>query len=60
VPVYAGIREWAYAGFTFLLLGAAASHAFMGQGAFIVPLIVLALLIVSYVTRRQLLSHPSV
>jgi uncharacterized membrane protein len=58
VPVYAGIREWAYAGFTFLLLGAAASHLFSGQAPF-PPLIVLVFLAVSYWTRRQLLSPVS-
>jgi uncharacterized membrane protein len=58
VPVYAGIREWAYAGFTFLLLGAAASHLFSGQAP-LAPLIVLALLALSYWTRRQFPSQLS-
>lgn len=44
------LKEWAYAGFTFDLLGATASHAIMGDPIFatIKPLIVLALAGASY------------
>lgn len=36
------LREWAYAGYTFDLLGAIASHLFVGDGAFaLVPAILL-------------------
>jgi len=59
------LKEWAYAGFTFDLLGASASHAFVGDpiAERIVPLVVLAIGIASYClrpsTRRlQLASDP--
>ena len=55
-------KEWAYAGFTFDLLGAAASHAFVGDsmGETLTPIIVLAIAIASYQLRppsRRLQSH---
>lgn len=46
--------EWAYAGFTFLLLGAAASHIYAGDAARApVPLICLLLLALSYTLRPK-------
>lgn len=47
------LKEWAYAGFTFNLLGASASHAFAGDALLevIVPLVVLAFAIASYWLR---------
>jgi len=44
------IKEWAYAGFTFNLLGAFASHTFHGDpiGHRIPPLVVLGLMMASY------------
>jgi len=47
------LKEWAYAGFTFDLLGAAASHAFNGDAIVeaIVPLVILAIAIASYFLR---------
>ncbi|MGI9470770.1 MAG: DoxX family protein [Rubripirellula sp.] len=47
------LKEWAYAGFTFDLLGAAASHAFVGDTPveIVTPLIVLAIAITSYSLR---------
>jgi uncharacterized membrane protein YphA (DoxX/SURF4 family) len=47
------LKEWAYAGFTFDLLGATASHAFAGDpiDATLKPLIVLGLAAVSYALR---------
>src|SRR5260370_259391 len=49
------LREWAYAGFTFDLLGAFASHALHGDAAaHLAPaLIALGLLVASYVLRRR-------
>ena len=49
------LREWAYAGFTFDLLGALASHALHGDAAaHLAPaLITLGLLVASYVLRRR-------
>jgi len=44
------IKEWAYAGYTFNLLGAAASHALHGDGfgKIITPIIILAFVLASY------------
>ncbi len=49
------LREWAYAGFTFDLLGALASHHAVNDGfrLFIPALINLIVLIISYVTFRK-------
>ena len=46
------LKEWAYAGFSFNLIGASASHAFSGDNLFKVmtPIVILALVLVS---RRQ-------
>ncbi len=50
-PVLPTLREWAYAGFTINLIGATASHALSGDpmGVTVAPVMVLALLAVSYV-----------
>ena len=47
------LKEWAYAGFTFDMLGAAASHAFVGDSPaeIVTPLVVLAIAIASYCLR---------
>ena len=46
------LKEWAYAGFTFDLLGAAASYAFVGNFAeMFAPLAVLAIGVASYLLR---------
>ena len=52
VPGLRRIKEWAYAGFVFDFLGAAASHALNGDGpAEIAPaLILLVILMASYVS----------
>ncbi len=44
------LKEWAYAGYTFNLLGASASHALYGDPFvnIIVPIIILAFVLVSY------------
>jgi hypothetical protein len=44
------IKEWAYAGYTFNLIGAAASHAFFGDsfGKIITPIIILCFVLTSY------------
>jgi hypothetical protein len=58
------LKEWAYAGFAFNLLGATASHAFAGDalGHTIRPAIVLMLCAASYLLRppsRRLAAAPS-
>lgn len=47
------LKEWAYAGFTFDLLGAASSHAFAGHTPpeIIAPIVVLAIAVASYRLR---------
>lgn len=47
---FPAIKEWAYAGYTFNLLGAAASSALNGDplGKVMVPLVILAFVLVSY------------
>jgi hypothetical protein len=44
------IKEWAYAGYTFNLLGASASHAFAGDSfaKIIVPIFILVMVCLSY------------
>ncbi len=44
------LKEWAYAGYTFNLLGASASHAFYGDPfvKVLVPIIILGFVLVSY------------
>jgi DoxX-like family len=44
------LKEWAYAGFTFNLIGASASHAFSGDslGKIITPVIILGFVLASY------------
>ena len=62
-PSLPQLKEWAYAGFTFLLVGAASSHAFVGDPipVILIPLGVLALVVASYKLRpasRRTLAHP--
>ena len=52
------LKEWAYAGYTFNLLGAAASHAFSGDrlGKVAVPLIILGFVLASYKLWKKTLD----
>lgn len=47
------LKEWAYAGFTFELLGASASHLFSQHdlSKVLIPLVILAIALVSYWLR---------
>ncbi|HZS45884.1 MAG TPA: DoxX family protein [Blastocatellia bacterium] len=47
---YKTLKEWAYAGYTFNLLGASASHVFSGDGVIkiLIPIINLGFVLVSY------------
>jgi hypothetical protein len=52
VPGFIRLKEWAYAGFTFAWICAAVAHYLAGQRAeAILPLVLVVLLYVSYVTR---------
>ena len=64
VPGRLLLKEWAYAGFTFDLLGAAASHVFVGDPAAetLRPLALLGVGVASYQLRpasRRLASTPA-
>jgi hypothetical protein len=54
-PRFPRLKEWAYAGFTFELIGAILSHLAVGDGPLIaaVPFGFLVLLVVSYATWRR-------
>ncbi|MEN0066377.1 MAG: DoxX family protein [Myxococcota bacterium] len=57
VPAFPRLKEWAYAGFFFNLTGAAVAHlAVDGVGEAIPPLVLLAILGVSYTLRPAHLS----
>ena len=52
VPGLARVKEWAYAGFTFAWISASIAHYLAKDGAkAFMPLVMLVLLIISYVTR---------
>ena len=55
------LKEWAYAGFTFDMLGAAASHAFVGDSPaeIVTPLVVLVIAIASYCLRPPTRKLPA-
>jgi len=57
IPGFPRLKEWAYAGCTFLLIGAAWSHLANGQGPG-GPLFVLALVAVSYWLRLRRTAAP--
>jgi hypothetical protein len=63
VPGVRVLKEWAYAGFTFAWVIAAVAHYLAGDGwSSAMPLVLLALLIVSYLTRpasRRLAPLPA-
>jgi len=52
IPGWSLVKEWAYAGFAFAWIAATIAHHLAGDGprAFM-PLVLLALLVVSYLTR---------
>jgi len=58
IPKYSRFKEWAYAGFTVLFVSAATSHAIVGDpiGNILSPLLVEALLLVSYISMVRTLS----
>jgi DoxX-like family len=65
MPGFALLKEWAYAGAAITWVMAAIAHRSAGDGVQVwsVPLTLLVLLIVSYVTRpasRRLVSWPAV
>lgn len=64
-PGFPRLKEWAYAGFAFDLIAAAASRAAVGDGAadIVAPLVFLALVVASWALRpasRRLAQHATV
>lgn len=61
LPVSARVKEWAYAGFTVVLISAFIAHSASGDPTNyrIMPLIFLALLTISYVTYRKIADAPA-
>jgi hypothetical protein len=54
IPGVATVKEWAYAGFAFAWIAASVAHYLAGDGAAsLLPLVLLVLLGVSYVTRPE-------
>ncbi len=55
IPGKPVLKEWAYAGFTFNLIGATASHAFAGDAIshILTPAAILCLGVVSYALRPE-------
>ena len=52
LPRLPGLKEWAYAGFTFMWIAAVVAHYLAGDGALsLLPVALLCALAVSYVTR---------
>jgi DoxX-like protein len=53
IPGFAVLKEWAYAGFTFAWIAAACAHYLAGEKTWPMPLLLLVLLTVSYLTRDE-------
>ena len=53
VPIWRDMKEWAYAGFSFMFIGAVWIHIATGT-PWIAPLVFLALLVVSYLFWKRL------
>ena len=52
LPRLPALKEWAYAGFTFMWIAAVVAHYLAGDGALsLLPVVLLGALAVSYVTR---------
>ncbi|MGA8937727.1 MAG: DoxX family protein [Acidobacteriaceae bacterium] len=58
-PKYPRLKEWAYAGFVFDLVGAIWSHAAVqGFGEAARLLVPLTIIVISYVTYHKVYDHP--
>ena len=51
LPRLPALKEWAYAGFTFMWIAATVAHYLAADGLSLLPVALLGLLTVSYVTR---------
>ena len=60
IPGWPRLKEWAYAGFTFAWIAATVAHYLAGQRYEVVmPLVLLLLLFVSYITRPPSRQWPT-
>ena len=60
IPGWPRLKEWAYAGFTFAWIAATVAHYLAGQRSEVVmPLVLLLLLFVSYITRPPSRQWPT-
>jgi hypothetical protein len=57
--VFHAIKEWVYAGFTFIFIGAFGSHFFVGSGIgyLILPIIMLSIVFLSYFLWKKIESE---
>jgi uncharacterized membrane protein YphA (DoxX/SURF4 family) len=53
-PVWSKLKEWAYAGFAFVFVGATWTHAATGTPSMVAPLLFLAILGISYFFRLRI------
>ena len=51
LPRLPALKEWAYAGFTFMWIAATVAHYLAADGKSLLPVALLGMLVVSYVTR---------
>ena len=58
-PLFATIKEWAYAGFVFTFIGAFGSHFFSGSGVgfLTIPIVMLAIVFLSYFLWKKIESE---
>jgi hypothetical protein len=56
-PWFPKLKEWAYAGFTFTLIGAVWTHAATGT-PFVAPLVFLAFVMISYIYYLRINRMP--
>ena len=51
LPRLPTLKEWAYAGFTFMWIAATVAHYLAADGIFLLPVALIGILVLSYVTR---------
>jgi hypothetical protein len=58
-PVFVTIKEWAYAGFVFIFIGAFASHFFSGSRILFltIPIVMLGIVFISYFLYKKIKSE---
>ena len=59
LPRLPTLKEWAYAGFTFMWIAATVAHYLAADGKVLLPVALIELLAVSYVTRPANRRSPA-